>query len=128
MLASPILANGNTGDSGNSGNGGTSSTTNAGILNAGGSSTGDSGNAGPYGRLISQSESLIVADVWLTDARGNVLAQARRLSLQAIDMATKAVKENPFYRMGVGSPPPSNRRTKSPTFSSSRRGRKRGLG
>ena len=39
-----------------------------------------------FGRLLSQSESMLVADVWLTDAEGNVHAHARRMSLQAIDM------------------------------------------
>lgn len=50
------------------------------------------------GRLISQNDSLIVADVWLTDASGQIHAHARRLSLQAIDMATTAAPENPFYQ------------------------------
>ncbi len=41
---------------------------------------------------------MIVADVWLTDAKGNVLVQARRLSLQAIDMAATTVQASPFYQ------------------------------
>jgi acyl transferase domain-containing protein/NADPH:quinone reductase-like Zn-dependent oxidoreductase/NAD(P)-dependent dehydrogenase (short-subunit alcohol dehydrogenase family)/acyl carrier protein len=39
-----------------------------------------------FGRLLGQSESMLVADVWLTDAKGNIHACARGMTLQAIDM------------------------------------------
>jgi len=51
------------------------------------------------GRLISQSDSLILADVWLTDSEGNVHAHARRLALQAIEMAARQEKDEPFYEL-----------------------------
>jgi acyl transferase domain-containing protein/NAD(P)-dependent dehydrogenase (short-subunit alcohol dehydrogenase family)/acyl carrier protein len=44
------------------------------------------GQCHAFGRLLSQSESMLVADVWLTDAEGNVHACARGMTLQAIDM------------------------------------------
>ena len=38
-----------------------------------------------FGRLITQSETLIVADVWLTNAEGQVHAHAKRISCQLIE-------------------------------------------
>ncbi len=49
------------------------------------------------GRLLSQSETLIVADVWLTDSRGRVHACARRISCQAIETGAEKPRENLFY-------------------------------
>jgi len=49
------------------------------------------------GRLLSQSETLIVADVWLADSRGRVHACAHRISCQVIETGTEKPRENMFY-------------------------------
>ncbi len=50
-----------------------------------------------FGRLLSQSESMLVADVWLTDADGNVHACVRRMALQAIDMKSGRDQTAPLH-------------------------------
>ncbi|MDD5199803.1 MAG: SDR family NAD(P)-dependent oxidoreductase [Terrimicrobiaceae bacterium] len=50
-----------------------------------------------FGRLLSQTDTRLVADVWLTDAAGNVHAHARHISLQVIDIETKQSEANLFY-------------------------------
>lgn len=42
-----------------------------------------------FGRLTSQSDSRITADVWLLDARGKVHARVRDILLQSVDLAEK---------------------------------------
>ncbi|CAN5493083.1 type I polyketide synthase [soil metagenome] len=52
-----------------------------------------------YGELSFQTESRLVAHVSLMDASGEVLAHARRMSLQVIDMKAGLPEESPFYRL-----------------------------
>lgn len=49
------------------------------------------------GRILSQSETLIVADVWLTTSAGDVLACARRISCQAIQTGSGKPQETLLY-------------------------------
>jgi acyl transferase domain-containing protein/NAD(P)-dependent dehydrogenase (short-subunit alcohol dehydrogenase family) len=51
-----------------------------------------------FGKLLSQSDSTLVADVWLTDAQGNVHAHARRMTLQAIDMKARSDEPALLYQ------------------------------
>jgi acyl transferase domain-containing protein/NADPH:quinone reductase-like Zn-dependent oxidoreductase/acyl carrier protein len=51
-----------------------------------------------FGRLLSESDTMLVGDVWLMDAEGNVHAHARRMTLQAIDMKSAGREESLFYR------------------------------
>lgn len=53
-----------------------------------------------YGEVISQTDTQIVADVWLTDEKGVVLARAKRISLQSIEMETPRSEASIFYDMG----------------------------
>ncbi len=52
-----------------------------------------------YGELSFQTESRLVAHVSLMNAEGEVLAHARRMSLQVIDMKAGLPEESPFYRL-----------------------------
>lgn len=49
------------------------------------------------GCLVGQSESLIVADVWLTDAEGDVIAHAHRVVCQRIERAAADPTAGIFY-------------------------------
>jgi len=49
------------------------------------------------GRLTLQNKTMIAADVWLTDAAGNVHASARHISLQLIDIESPKSGANLFY-------------------------------
>lgn len=49
------------------------------------------------GEVVSESETQIVANVWLTDADGNVLAHARHISLQSIDVGTREGEVGIFH-------------------------------
>ncbi len=50
-----------------------------------------------FGRILSQSGTRIVSDVTLADAGGRVLARARRLSLQVVDLAGGPEEDELFY-------------------------------
>lgn len=52
-----------------------------------------------YGELVSQTESQIIANVWLTDPEGHALAHARHISLQVIDMESKRAEDSLRYRL-----------------------------
>lgn len=52
-----------------------------------------------FGRLLSQSATRLVADVWLTDAEGNVHARVHRMALQAIDLGDGAGSADTFYEV-----------------------------
>lgn len=49
------------------------------------------------GRILSQSETLVVADVWLTNSAGEVHACARRISCQVIETGSEKAGENLLY-------------------------------
>jgi acyl transferase domain-containing protein/NADPH:quinone reductase-like Zn-dependent oxidoreductase/acyl carrier protein len=51
-----------------------------------------------FGRLLSESDTMLVADVWLMDAAGHVHAHARRMTLQAIDMKATGRDDALFHR------------------------------
>jgi len=57
----------------------------------------DVGECFASGRITSQSDSLIVADVWLTGSDGKVFAFARRISCQVIETGLEAVKPAMYY-------------------------------
>jgi len=60
-----------------------------------------------FGRLLSESETMLVGDVWLMDADGNVHAHVRHMTLQAIDMKA-AGKEAPLFHRPEWKPAPLN--------------------
>lgn len=58
----------------------------------------DSAELYAFGRLLRQTDSTIVADIWLLDAAGNVHAHAHRISSQVIDTETKKVALELLYK------------------------------
>lgn len=52
-----------------------------------------------FGRLVSQSETMIVANIWLMDSAGAAHAHARRISCQVIDTEQKAPEKSLFYQL-----------------------------
>ena len=52
-----------------------------------------------YGEFIRQTETHLVANVWLADAEGRVHAIARRLSLQLVDTKAKQAEAGLFYEV-----------------------------
>jgi Polyketide synthase modules and related proteins len=50
-----------------------------------------------FGRLLSQTATRIVADVWLTDANGTVCASARGISLQRLEMDSAKQDSSALY-------------------------------
>ncbi len=57
----------------------------------------ESGECYAAGKILRQTETQILADVWLTDAAGNVHAHARHLALQVIDLAGATKAESEFF-------------------------------
>jgi len=53
-----------------------------------------------FGRLISKSDSMIVADVWLTNAAGEVHAHAHRMSCRTIETGAEASAPRLLYSPG----------------------------
>lgn len=68
----------------------------------------DSAELYTYGELTVQTESRLVAHVWLMDAQGQVHAHARHMSLQVIDMKAGEEQESPFYQQEWKAVPLSN--------------------
>jgi acyl transferase domain-containing protein/NADPH:quinone reductase-like Zn-dependent oxidoreductase/NAD(P)-dependent dehydrogenase (short-subunit alcohol dehydrogenase family)/acyl carrier protein len=52
-----------------------------------------------YGEIVRQTDTQLVADLWLLDAEGQVCVQARGITLQFVDTRTAEAKENLFYEV-----------------------------
>lgn len=52
-----------------------------------------------YGKLTSQSDTMIIADVWLADAEGHVLAKARHMACRVIETGAATSNSDMEYRI-----------------------------
>jgi len=52
-----------------------------------------------YGRLLSQTDTMLLADIWLLDPHGRVLAHAHRISSQVIDTENQASAVDFLYEL-----------------------------
>ncbi len=59
----------------------------------------DSAELYAFGRVVLQTETLIVADVWLLDSEGRIFAHARRISCQLIETESRQNQPGIFYQL-----------------------------